>query len=215
MAKVTDPHDLLLYKLGVMLKTEKAIESMLPRLQKEANDPELARGFETHLEQTRQHVANLERAFGVLGEKPQENPAPAIEGLEAEYKGFAASAADDVWPDVLDMVAASSAAATEHHEIAAYEGLVTMAKAMGESKAATLLEKNLKQEQAMLRDGKTTARRLAGKVAKSASDGDSATRATTRPGTGRATRGASSRGRTKAGSTGSGRSSGRGRSSAR
>ena len=164
MPKVTDPSDLFLYKLGVMLKTEKAIENMLPRMQKEANDPELASGLERHLEQTRRHVSNLERAFELLGEKPQENPAPAVEGLEAQHKGFAASAADDVWPDVLDMVAAASAAATEHHEIAAYEGLVTMARVLGPPEVVPLLEENLSQDREMLRGAETLSERLARNV---------------------------------------------------
>ena len=164
MAKVTDPNDLFLYKLGVMLKTEKAIEKMLPTLQKEANDGELASGFQRHLEQTRQHVSNLEQAFAALGEKPQEHPAPAVEGLQQEHKGFAASAADDVWPDVLDMVAAGSAAATEHHEIAAYEGLVTMAQSLGLTSVAPLLEQNLQQDREMLKGAEQIAQRLGQKV---------------------------------------------------
>ena len=164
MPKVTDPNDLFLYKLGVMLKTEKSIEKMLPTLQKEANDGELASGFERHLEQTRQHVSNLEQAFAALGEKPQENPAPAIEGLEREHKGFAASAADDVWPDVLDMVAAGSAAATEHHEIAAYEALVTMGQRLGLTNVVPLLEQNLQQDREMLNGAEQIAQRLGQKV---------------------------------------------------
>ena len=164
MAKVTDPNDLFLYKLGVMLKTEKAIEKMLPTLQKEANDPELASGFERHLEQTRQHVTNLEQAFAALGQKPQENPAPAVEGLEQEHKGFAASAADDVWPDVLDMVAAGSASATEHHEIAAYESLVMTARTLGLTGVVPLLEENLEQDREMLKGAEQIAQRLAQKV---------------------------------------------------
>ena len=168
--KVTDPNDLFLYKLGVMFSTEKAIEGMLPRMRKEANDAELATGLEQHLEQTRKHVANLEEVFRMLGEKPQRNPAPAIEGLETEHKGFAANAADDVWADVLDMVAAGSAAATEHHEIAGYEALVTMARTLGQDRAVPLLEENLEQDRAMLRGAEQVSRRLAEKVEREASE---------------------------------------------
>jgi len=41
-------------------------------------------------------------------------------------------------------------ARTEHCEIAAYEGLVTMAEAMGETEVAELLTKDLEQERAAL-----------------------------------------------------------------
>ena len=164
MRKVTDPSDLFRYKLGVMLATEKGIEGMLPRMQKEANDGELASGLERHLEQTRGHIANLEQIFELMGEKPERVPSPALEGLETEYKGFAANAADDVWPDVLDMVAAGAAAATEHHEIAGYEALVTMAKALRVEQALSLLQENLEQDRAMLQGAEQVAQRLAQRV---------------------------------------------------
>lgn len=158
--KVTDPNDLFVYKLSVLLKTEKAIERMLPRLQKEANSPELASGFERHTQETKQQIQNLERVFDSLGTRPQESPAPAVEGLEADYKGFAASAADDVQPDVLDVVALSAAAATEHHEIAAYESLITLAGAVGAEDAVPLLQENLEQELNMLRQVQMFAQEL-------------------------------------------------------
>jgi ferritin-like metal-binding protein YciE len=158
--KVTDPNDLFVYKLGVLLKTEKAIESMLPRMQKEANNPELATGFERHAEETRRQIQNLERVFDALGVRPEALPAPAVEGLEAEYKGFAASAADGVQPDVLDLVALGAAAATEHHEIAAYEAAISLAGAIGAEDALPLLEENLEQERNMLQQVQAFSQRL-------------------------------------------------------
>ena len=52
-------------------------------------------------------------------------------------------------------------ARTEHYEIAAYEGLVTMANAMGEDDVARLLNENLAQEQNALRKIQTIGKRLA------------------------------------------------------
>jgi len=158
--KVTDPHDLFVYKLGVLLKTEHAIERMLPRLQKEANTPELASGFERHTQETRQQIQNLERVFDAIGVRPEQLPAPAVEGLEAEYKGFAAGAADDVQPDVLDLVALAAAAATEHHEIAGYEALISLAGALELDDAIPLLQENLEQELNMLRQVQAFSERL-------------------------------------------------------
>ena len=159
-SKVTDPHDLLIHKLGVMLNTEKAIERMLPKLAREANREELAQGFERHLEQTRQHVKNVEEALSMLGAPAQGVPAPAIEGLEAQHLAFAAEAADDVRPEVLDLVAAASAAATEHHEIAAYEALVTMAQSLGQTDLAGVLERNLREDREMLQGAEQILERL-------------------------------------------------------
>lgn len=172
--KVTDPHDLLVHKLSVMLTTEREIERMLPTLQREAHDDELRQRFERHLEETREHVRNVEQAFQVLGAQPQGTTAPAIEGLKAEHKGFASAAADDVLPDVLDAVSTGSAAATEHHEIAAYEGIITLAEGLGLSGVAEALRHNLEEEQQMLQDVKSIGERLSKKEEKEAVEIDRA-----------------------------------------
>jgi ferritin-like metal-binding protein YciE len=160
MPKVTDPRDLLVRDLAVVYSAEKAIERTLPKMAKEANDPELSRGLERHLDETRQHVTNLEEVFRLLGEKPRATKSAAIEGLTLEHKGFAADAADDIHPEVLDLVALRSATATEHHEISAYESLITLAKGVGEAEIVPFLERNLEQERQMLANAKELARRL-------------------------------------------------------
>ena len=70
--------------------------------------------------------------------------------------------------DVLDMFLTGAAARTEHYEMAAYTGLITMAKALGETDAANLLGENLKQEKAALETVTTISEKLAGKIPASA-----------------------------------------------
>lgn len=162
MPKVTDPRDLFLHELGVVLAAEKKILQMLPRMAKEANDGELKKAFERHLEQTERHVDKVEDAFRALGEQPpSQGKAPGLEGLELQHKAFASNASEDVLPDVLDAVAVTSAAHVEHYEIAAYEGLITTAEAMGATDVVELLEENLRDEQETLAEGKQIAERLA------------------------------------------------------
>jgi ferritin-like metal-binding protein YciE len=62
---------------------------------------------------------------------------------------------------VLDMFLTGAAARTEHYEIAAYTGLITMADALGETEAAKLLGENLKQEKAALETVTTISKKLA------------------------------------------------------
>lgn len=162
MAKVTDARDLLVQQLAVVYGSEKAIEGMLPKLAREANDEELAAGFERHREETRGQIANLEQAFELLGVKPRRAKAPAVEGLELQHKAFAADAADDVLPEVLDLVALASASTTEHYEIAAYETLIMLAESLDANELVQLLQENLEQEQRMLGEAKGLAQRLAG-----------------------------------------------------
>ena len=150
MANIMSPRDLFLHELGDILYVEEKLEQeVLPQLIGEVTDPELRRGFEKHLEQTRSHVENVESVFEQLGEQPTAEQCVGFEGLRSEHDKLAG----EVSQALVDPVATGSATKTEHYEIAAYEGLITKARAMGEKRAVDLLEQNLK-------DDKETARQL-------------------------------------------------------
>lgn len=68
----------------------------------------------------------------------------------------------EVSEDLVDMVDAGAAARTEHYEIAAYNGLIEMARALGESEAVGLLEENLKEEREALHEVESIAKKLRG-----------------------------------------------------
>ncbi len=156
---MSDPRDLLLHELGDVLYAERTLVKTLPKLQEEASDEELRLGFEEHLEETRQHVKNVEQAFEALGEKPTAEKCPGIEGIKKEHDEFVAKESPS--QDVLDSFLTGAGARTEHYEIAAYEGLVTMARAMGERDVVRLLDENLKQEKETLKKVQTISKRLA------------------------------------------------------
>ncbi len=161
MAKVSDPTDLLVHDLMTALTAEREIQRLLTRMSREANDRELKTRLKEHAEQTRAHVKNVQQALKKVGAKQQTVPAPAIEGIERQYEAFAAEAADDVTADVLDLATLSVASQIEHAEISLYEGLLAKARSAGLREVTQPLEQNLKEEQAMLRDGKAQVRRLA------------------------------------------------------
>src|SRR5678815_4836239 len=142
--EMSDPRELFLHELGDVLYAERTLVKTLPKLQEEASDEELALGFEEHLDETRQHVTNVEQALEKLGEKPTAEKCPGIEGIKKEHDDFVAKESPS--QDVLDSFLTGAGARTEHYEIAAYEGLVTMAEAMGETEVAELLTENLEQE---------------------------------------------------------------------
>jgi ferritin-like metal-binding protein YciE len=157
--QMKDPRELFLHELGDVLYAERTLVKTLPKLQEEASDDELADGFGKHLEETRQHVKNLEQAFDVLGEPVKAEKCPGIEGLKKEHDEFVTNESPS--PEVLNAFLTGAGARTEHYEIAAYEGLVTMAEAMGEDQVARLLNENLAQEQNALRKIQTIGKRLA------------------------------------------------------
>jgi ferritin-like metal-binding protein YciE len=162
--KMSDPRELFLHELGDALYAERTLVKTLPKLQKEASDRELALGFKEHLDETQQHVKNVEEAFEKLGEKPTAEKCAGIEGIKQEHDDFVAEESPS--HDVLDAFLTGAGARTEHYEIAAYEGLVTMAEAMGETEVVELLSENLEQEKTALEKLQTIGKRLAQEGAK-------------------------------------------------
>lgn len=158
ISTMTKPRELFLSELADVYYTEKALEKELPRLAREASDKELSTGFQTHLEQTRQHASNLEQVFAALGERVKAEPCPGIEGIKEEHDKFLAE--HDPSPAVRDLFLTGAAARAEHYEIAAYTGLTMMAKALGEPEAAKLLQANLRQEKETLKKVETISKRL-------------------------------------------------------
>jgi ferritin-like metal-binding protein YciE len=207
MPAMNDPRKLFLHELGDVLYVEQMLVKTLPTLQKEAKDPELAKGFREHLSQTKRHVSNVEQAFRRLGEKPTARRCPGFDGIKREHDTFVSEESPS--PPILDTFLTGAGARTEHYEIAAYEGLVTAARAMGEKQVAELLEQNLSDEKATLQKLKTIGRRLQREGARS-SNGAARSRSTTRSTRSRsrsAADGGSRRGGTSSRSTASSRSS--------
>jgi ferritin-like metal-binding protein YciE len=165
MPELTTPRDLFLHELGDILYVERALaEETLPKLIGEVSDEEFKSGLESHLEQTRQHVVNVEKVFELLGEEPEVEKCVGFEGLKKEHDQLSEESASSL----IDIVDVGAAARTENYEIAAYEGLRRMAKAMGEDKAVGLLDENLKQEKETLREVERIATRLSNETAKEA-----------------------------------------------
>jgi ferritin-like metal-binding protein YciE len=156
---MSDPRELFLHELGDVLYAEQTLVKTLPKLQEEAADEELAQGFGEHLEETRQHVKNLEQAFEALGEPAKAEKCPGIEGIKKEHDEFVSNESPS--QEILDAFLTGAGARTEHYEIAAYEGLVTMAEATGEDEDVRLLTENLEQEKKALRKLQTIGKRLA------------------------------------------------------
>ena len=97
-----------------------------------------------------------------MGEPARAEKCPGIDGIKKEHDEFVTK--EDPSRDVLDMFLTGAAARTEHYEIAAYTGLITMAKALGETDAAGLLSENLTQEKAALETVTTISKTLAGSI---------------------------------------------------
>jgi ferritin-like metal-binding protein YciE len=176
MAAITTQRKLFLHELGDILYVERQLANeVLPKLVNEVSDPELRRGLEKHHKQTRQHVTNVEKAFRAMGETPETETCIGFEGLKEEHDKLTSEAS----PSLVNAVDAGAAARTEHYEIAAYQGLLAMARALREREVVPLLDANLKEERQALREVEKVSRRLARDEAKKTS-GNGAGRASRR-----------------------------------
>jgi ferritin-like metal-binding protein YciE len=155
--KLDTPEEVFSFKLGAALKMENKVLEMLGELQEQTHRDEIRQLLAKHAGETREHIANIERSFELLGEEPDDSPCPAIEGIEKEGKANVKKADDAVIDDVL----LSGAAETEHHEIAVYEGLITHAQAMRKGDVVELLKQNLEQEQHTLEEVKQATEKAA------------------------------------------------------
>jgi len=142
-----------------VLYAENVLVKALPKLAEEATDEQLRAGFEAHLKETKRHVKNVEQAFSTLGETAKAEKCPGIDGIKAEHDKFMQD--EEPSAQICDMFLTGAGVRAEHYEIAAYSGLVTTAKALGETDVAQLLEENLRQEKATLEKLEAISERLA------------------------------------------------------
>jgi ferritin-like metal-binding protein YciE len=98
-----------------------------------------------HLEQTKGHIARVEQVFEMHGHKPKQVNCPAIDGIIKEANEVAGEIADK---QTLDAGLIAAAQAVEHYEITRYGTLIAWAKQLGRDDCASVLAKNLAEEEA-------------------------------------------------------------------
>lgn len=123
---------------------EKQIYKTLPKMAEATKTASLKDAFNTHREQTHEHIARLEQVFEMMGVKPEAKTCEAINGIIAEgedtIKTFGSGPAIDT-----GLIAAAEA--VEHYEMARYGALAAWAKQLKMPKAEALLAQTWKEEQ--------------------------------------------------------------------
>jgi ferritin-like metal-binding protein YciE len=156
--QVESARDLLVEELGKLLTIEETlVKRVLPQLVQQIQDEQLAAAVSEHLEETRTHVGNVQRAFTELGEVPAGRPAPGLDGLVQERESKVAQ----LVPALRGGFDCAAAMGTEHYEINAYEAAIRLADALGAGEVAGLLRAVLDQEVEALRKLGQQADRLA------------------------------------------------------
>jgi ferritin-like metal-binding protein YciE len=110
-----------------------------------ASDATLKQMITQHMEQTRQHIRNLEQVFNLLGAPAQRVMCDGAKGIVTEGQKLLKETKGS--PEIADCAIAGAAAKVEHYEISSYRGLITGAEMMGQREVVTLLQQNLAQEE--------------------------------------------------------------------
>ena len=137
--------DLFLEELSAVYDAEKQLVEALPKVAAAATNSKLKMAIQEHLQETRGHVLNLEKAFAALAEQPEAKSCLVMQALVDEADDLIAKGQSG---EVLDAGLIGGAQKVEHHEIACYGTLIAWAKQLGEDDVVSLLKENLAQEEA-------------------------------------------------------------------
>jgi ferritin-like metal-binding protein YciE len=141
--KLNTLRDLFIQELRDLYNAEEQLVDAVPKMAEAATSAELRHVFQEHARETKEHVARLDRIFNALGEDPSGETCAAMKGLISEGNDYIDAEGD---PDCRDAGLISAAQKIEHYEIAGYGTARTLARRLGESDAATLLQDTLDEE---------------------------------------------------------------------
>jgi len=138
-------NDLFVHELQDIYYAEQQIVGALPQMISKATAPQLRTAFDSHLQETRNHIRRLEQVFQMQGMTPKGIDCPAIDGIIKEANEVAGDVADK---NILDAALIACAQAVEHYEISKYGTLIAWANQLGRNDCAQILQQTLAEEKA-------------------------------------------------------------------
>ena len=123
---------------------EQKLVKTLPKMEDAANSNELKQAFNSHLQETRNHVSRLEKVFDLLGEPAEAKKCHAMAGITDEGEEIIDETEDNTAQRDVGLIFAGQKA--EHYEIASYGGLVQLARTLGYADIAEILGVTLAEE---------------------------------------------------------------------
>jgi ferritin-like metal-binding protein YciE len=138
-------HDLYIALLERTLSSERQIvEEGLPAMIDKATNRDLTEVFRKHLEESKMHVARLERILDAEEGEANTSRCKTTDALIGSAESDVSNAASQGLRDAVLIAAGNK---LEHHEIAVYGTLRTWAAILGEHEDVDILEKTLDEEE--------------------------------------------------------------------
>jgi ferritin-like metal-binding protein YciE len=135
--------DLLLEQIKDLYDAEQRLTKALPKMADAAHSTQLKAAFKHHLTETEGQVTRLEQVFKLLETKPESKTCDAMKGLLSEGDEVLSANGD---PAVIDAALIAAAQRVEHYEMAGYGTARTLARQLGLTRVAELLQQTLDEE---------------------------------------------------------------------
>ncbi len=142
-ANLESLRELYVDQLKQLHSVETQITDALPKMIAKSTEPQLKRALETHLQETRGHVARIEQILQNCIGKVESKKSKGIAALITEGEDVISDANDE---SVRDAGIIAAAQKVEHYEMAAYGTVRTFAEILGKTDEANLLERTLDEE---------------------------------------------------------------------
>ena len=136
-ANIEDLRSLYISNLRKALDMEQKITKALPDLIEKSTDADLALAFQTHLEETKGHVTQVEALLESNTGESKTETCKVISGLTTEASD---TITDVTATSIRDIALIGAAQQVEHHEIAVYGTLRRWAEILGLSADVLVLE---------------------------------------------------------------------------
>ena len=131
---------------------EQKLVKTLPKMEEAAFSNELRQAFNSHLQETKNHVSRLEKVFELIGEPAETKKCKAMAGITEEGEELIDDTEENTAQRDVGLIFAGQKA--EHYEIATYGGLIQLARTLGYDEAAEVLSVTLAEEK--MADSKLT-----------------------------------------------------------
>ena len=142
-ANLENLRELYVDQLQHLHSAETQITEALPKMIEKATDAQLKQALQTHLQETRGHVARLERILQHALGKVDSKKNKGIAALITEGEDIISDANSDAVRDAGIIAAAQK---VEHYEMAAYGTMRNFAEILGLTEQSELLEQTLDEE---------------------------------------------------------------------
>jgi ferritin-like metal-binding protein YciE len=142
--KIENLRELFVDELQDLYSAEDQIIEALPKMAEKASSGELRNAFNTHLQQSRDHKARLDRIFDQIPDVDRDDKTcEGIKGIIKEGEKLMKDAKD---PDTRDAGMIAGAQRVEHYEISGYGTVRTYAQLLNQPQWAQLLQQTLDEE---------------------------------------------------------------------